>query len=275
MLRRIVLLLLMAVGASALAQQKVVIYTYDTLPPFAYRNAAGELTGVYVEIVRKAVSRMPDYAVSFEVVSWAGAKQLAEQGKAFAILPPYFHAHDWLTEAEPKRPYLWPYSLPLFTQSDVVICNEKALDARRKRYPDDFKGLSFVMWRGDGRAGVAFDRMVAEKRIDLQLVNEPKATIPALLSGKADCTVADQVAFAWYLRDLKASGAYEALDTKRVVLSEAAVVTTNEGHLGYTDINADQNFPFKKDFAIKFDIELHRMRKMGDLQSIADRFIKE
>ena len=144
----------------AFAVQEVTIATHDVLPPFAFRDGDGKLTGVYIEIVKKAVARMPDYTVSFRVIPWARAKKEAETGMAFAILPPYFHAHDWLTETEPKRTYIWPYSLPLYTQEDIVVCNEKVIIVPGADYPEDFKGLKFVMTRGDGRAGETFTRMV-------------------------------------------------------------------------------------------------------------------
>jgi polar amino acid transport system substrate-binding protein len=254
--------------------QEVKISTYDVLPPFAFRDAQGKLTGIYIEIVKRAVSRIPDYTVSFSVVPWARAKLEAEAGKAFAILPPYFHAHDWLTEAEPKRPYIWPYSLPLFTQYDVVICNEKVLTAPRTEYPDDYQGLKFIMWRGDGRAGEKFTRMAKEKKIGLHLLDDVKSIIPFLLMGRADCTVTSRIPFTWYVKQMKETGEYQKYDKKRVILKEVAVISSNEGYLGYTDIDAEKNFPFKKDFSIKFDIEIYKMKKSGVIQEIVGRFVK-
>jgi len=254
--------------------QEVNIYTYDVLPPFAFRNANGELTGVYVEIVKKAVSNMPDYTVSFKVVPWARAKKITEKGQAFAILPPYFHAHDWLTESEPKRPYIWPYSLPLFTQHDVVVCNEKVLDKPRTKYPEAFTGLNFVMWRGDGRAGEKFASMVKNKKIDLHFLNNVKNIIPYLLMERADCTVTSRIPFAWYVKQMKMSGEYQTYDKKGVILKEAVIISSNDGYLGYTDIDAEKNFPYKKDFSIKFDIAIYKMKKSGEIQKIVDNFIK-
>jgi polar amino acid transport system substrate-binding protein len=88
--------------------QNVTITTYDDDPPYAFNDEQGN--HIYIEIVRKAVSNMPGYTVNFEVAPWARSKKLVEFGDAFAILAPYFHAHDWLTKTEPKRPYIWPYS---------------------------------------------------------------------------------------------------------------------------------------------------------------------
>jgi polar amino acid transport system substrate-binding protein len=258
--------------SSAWSVQTVEIDTYDVLPPYAFRNEKGELTGVYIDIVRTAVSRMPDYSVSFRVVPWSRAKERAKRGEVFAILPPYFHAHDWLTDTEPSRPYLWPYSLPLLTQYDIVVCNERKLQSIPRKYPEDYQGLSFVMWRGDGRAGEKFDSMVREKKISLLLVDSIKETIPLLLIGRSDCTVTSRLPFHWYVAQLKRAGEYEKY-SRGVSLKEVGIISANEGYLGYTDVDDEANFPFKKDFSIKFDIEIFRLKRSGKLREIITRYV--
>lgn len=254
--------------------QKVIVLTYDVLPPFAFRDDNGDLTGIYVEIVKTAFSRMPDYDVSLITVPWARAKKEIEKGHAFAILPPYFHAHDWLTETEPHRPYIWPYSFPLYTQTDAIICNKEVLQIPRPNYPDDYQGLSFVMWRGDGRAGAEFDRLAKDKHFALQIVENVENTVKFLLLKRADCTIASKETFYWYLERLKTSGEYKKY-AQEVVLEEAKIISKNEGYLGYTDIDAEKNYPFKKDFCIKFDIEIYKMRQGGEIVKIANSFLKD
>jgi len=271
---KIVLALILCVFAlsAATSAQKIEIYTYDTLPPLAFRDGQGNLTGVYIEIIKTALSKMPDYDVAFNVVPWARAKAETKSGNAFAILPPYFHAHDWLTDTEPRRPYIWPYSLPLFTQYDVVICNQSALYKPRVNFPYDFQGLRFVMWRGDGRAGPKFDKLVATNKIKIQLVKDVKSTIPFLLKRRADCTIASKLPFAWYIKQMKKTGEYQQINTG-VILKEAIIISSNDGYLGYTDINDEKNFPFKKDFSIKFDTEIYRLKKSGKIKEIVSRFV--
>jgi len=130
------------------------------------------------------------------------------------------------------------------------------------------------MWRGDGRAGDKFNRMVEEKIIDVIMLKDVKSIIPILLHEKADCTVTSRIPFAWYVKQMKETGAYQKHDTNGVVLEEAAIISSNEGYLGYTDIDTEKNFPFKKDFSIKFDIEIYKMKKNGEIQAIVDRFVK-
>jgi polar amino acid transport system substrate-binding protein len=257
-----------------LSAQEVTVSTYDVLPPFAFKDSQGKLTGVYIEVVKKAVSRMPNYTVSFHVVPWERAKNETKTGSTFAILPPYFHAHDWLTDEEPKRPYIWPYSLPLLTQHDVLICNEKVMNETRTDYPEDFQGLKFAMWRGDGRAGEVLSNMAEEKKISLHLLNDVESVIKFLLSERADCTVTSRIPFTWHVKQMKEMGSYQKYSSNNVTLKEVLVVSSNDGYLGYTDVDAKKNFPFKKDFSIKFDIEIYKMKKSGEIQEIIERFIE-
>ena len=256
-----------------LLAQNVKIYTYDTLPPLAYKNTQGILTGVYIEIVKKAISRMPDYTVTFVNVPWVRAKMIMEKGRGFAILPPYFHAHDWLTQDEPKRPYIWPYSLPLIIQENIIICNKNIKLKPDAIYPDDYKGLTFAMWKGDGRAGVKFEKMAKEKKINVHLTRNLKNSIIFLQKNRADCTITSKLPFAWYIKQMKQSGEYQENDNG-VILNEVFTISRSEGYLGYTDIDDEINFPFKKDFSIKFDEEIKKLKKAGEIQKIIDTFIK-
>ncbi len=256
----------------ASAVQEVEIYTYDVLPPYAYRNEKQELTGLYVEIVKTAVSRMPDYSLKLTVLPWERAKHLAKTGEAFAILAPYFHAHDWLTDQSPKRPYIWPYSMPLYTQQDAVICNDTVKLKNFSHYPDDFIGLSFVMWRGDGRAGKQFNEMVKRKEITVNLVNSIEVAINLLVTARYDCTVTAALPFNWFFAKQSKTNSYKSLNLKHP-LKNLNVVSTNHAYLGYTDINAQNNYPYKKDFVIKFDVEIYKMRQNGELDKIVGRFV--
>lgn len=223
-------------------------------------------------MVRRAVDRMPDYSATFQVVPWARAKDLTKKGKAFAIFPPYFHAHDWLTD-DTKEPYIWPYFLALHFQSDVVICNEEVVvNAPKPNFPEDYKGLTFVMFRGDGRAGPKFYEMVERGEITLQHVNKTDQIFPILQAKRSDCTATSELPFKWNIRKLKISGNFHNFD-KRVRLITTAVINLNEGYLGYTNVDDEKNFPFKQDFAIKFDIEIYKMIKSGEKARIVNAFI--
>ena len=156
----------MCLSFSAYAVQTVSILVEDgNFAPYKFNDKDGKITGIYPEIVKKAVSRMPGYDIEFLELPWARAKLYIKRGVFFSILPPYFHAHDWLTDKKPKRPYIWPYSLPLITQSDSLICNATKLPQPRHNWPNDYQDFSFVMQRGDGIAGDAFQQLVNKNKI--------------------------------------------------------------------------------------------------------------
>ncbi len=271
MKKLVIMFMALAVFTSpAYSVQPIDIYTYDILPPFAFKDASGKLTGIYVEMTLRAIERMPDYSVKFVVVPWARAKKAVKKGVAFAILPPYFHAHDWLTD-DTKKPYIWPYSQKLHHQSDVVICNDQIARTPRPNFPEDFKGLTFAMFRGDGRAGVKFAEMVEKGDIKLQTVNDIETIIKVLKVKRSDCTCASELPFAWNIRKLMKTGEFSKYDTG-VGLVKVATINTNAGYLGYTDVNDEKNFPFKKDFVIKFDIEIYKMKKSGEVDKIIKKF---
>jgi len=214
---------------------------------------------------------MSEYTVKFQGMPWSRVKLHLKEGRSFAMLPPYFHAHDWLTDDEPKRPYIWPYSLPLLTQTDIVVCNAMKLESPRHNWPKDYQNLSFAMQRGTGNAGVEFDKLVEEKKIKLVFARSNLHTLKLLLLARADCTIISKKPFQWQINEMKKNGEYARLG-EVVPLKEAMTIRKNEGYLGYTDINDEKNFPFKKDFSIKFDIEIYKMKKKGEIQEIIKRF---
>lgn len=179
-----------------------------------------------------------------------------------------------MTDDESRRPYIWPYSEPLYTQHDVVIFNSRSLDKTIQRYPEDLKGLDVVMLRGDGRAGVDFNKMVENKEVNLTLVNKNEHIIPHLLTDKSDCTIVSKATFGWYIKQLKESGEYHKYDRSGVNLIEVFTIGSNIGYLGYTDVDYELNYPYKDDFSNKFDIVIRQMKEGGLIKEIANSFTK-
>lgn len=251
--------------------QEVEIVTHNVLPPYAFTNDKDELTGIYIEIVKAVVNEMPDYSVSFLVMPWERGKVMVKEGKAFALLPPYNHSHDWLTDNEPKRPYMLPYSVPLYAQRDVVIFWKNASNIEFNEYPDDLKGYSVGMVRGDGRAGVEFHKLVDNGEIALNLYNDYENLFTMLVLERIHGLIISSASFYWYLKEFKESRKFyiDANDFEEVFL-----IGSNEGHLGYTDIDDEVNYPFKDDFVTKFDAAYLELEKVGAIQKIVDLFIK-
>lgn len=264
----LLLALIVSYSASGAKTQKIRIATYDILPPYAFRQD-DKLTGVYIEIVKEAITKMPGYEVEFEVYPWARAKQMVMKGEIFGILPPYFHAHDWLTQKSPKKAYIWPYSLQLLLQTDIVYCQKDVLKAPRNRFPEDYKGLSFAKFRGDGRAGPKFAKMVENNEIKLTEVDNVRSSIFIFLSKRVDCVVSSRLPFKWWKNKLIAAG--ELKSSNLDAITEAKIISKNAGYLGYTDINTEQ-YPYKDDFVQKFDIQIYHMKKSGRIDELISSF---
>ena len=71
---------------------------------------------------------------------------------------------------------------------------------------------------------------------------------------------------------MKLKGSYQKIKGN-FKLVEAAIINKNAGYLGYTDINVAKKFPYKKDFVIKFDIEINKMYKSGAIEKIIEQFV--
>ncbi|MDM8517325.1 transporter substrate-binding domain-containing protein, partial [Desulfobacterales bacterium HSG16] len=207
-----VFICLITLTSTAFSAQEVTILVDDgDWIPYSYKDKDGNDTGIYPEIVKKAISRMPDYTVKFQGMPWSRVKLQIKEGKSFAMLPPYFHAHDWLTDEEPERPYIWPYSLPLLVQTDIVVCNAGKLESPRPNWPDDYRDLSFARQRGTGKEGVEFDKMVKEGKIKLVYARSNLHTVKLLLLGRADCTVISKKPYQWQINEMKKNGEYASL----------------------------------------------------------------
>ena len=78
---------LIILPSTAFSVQEVTILVEDkNFAPFKFNDKDGKVTGIYPEIVEKAVSRMPDYKVRFKEVPWARAKQYLNKGLSFAVV---------------------------------------------------------------------------------------------------------------------------------------------------------------------------------------------
>jgi len=48
----------------AASKQEVTIFVDDAYNPYSFKNAAGEAEGIYIDILKTAFSRMPEYSVN-------------------------------------------------------------------------------------------------------------------------------------------------------------------------------------------------------------------
>ncbi|MEH6628468.1 MAG: ABC transporter substrate-binding protein [Motiliproteus sp.] len=257
-------LLLCTDGVSAEATS-VTVYADDSYPPYSYLED-GTAKGLYTKILQTAFSRMPDYHVKIEAVPWKRGLKLLESGSGFALYPPYMHYK--------KRPYIWPYSLPILDERVVVYCHAKVMDKfERFLWPEHYYGLTIGINAGFQVGGDEFWEAVNTKKIKVMEVRGNREGLLSLGKRRADCYMNDRLSINLELLSLRNSGEYREGST-HAKLVEGATVTLEQGFLGYTDRDQGK-FAYKSDFQKQLDIQIYEMRRTGELQQIMDNFSLE
>jgi polar amino acid transport system substrate-binding protein len=239
----------------------VTIYADAGYPPYSYEKD-GKPAGLYYEIASAAFQRMRGYKVEVQAVPWKRGMAMLRAGSAFALYPPYMNTRD--------EPWTWPYSLPLYEERVVAVCRKEVLEAKpRKRWPQDFYGLTIGNNAGFIVGGDAFDAAVRAGRLRVEEGKDSETNIVKLGLGRIDCYINDRVSIQWTLGQLKAQGKY----SQRAELREAAVIAVKQGYLGYT--NRDNGrFAYKADFVRQFDNAIDQMKRSGEIDAIVRQFFK-
>lgn len=243
---------------------EVTIYADANYPPYSYFEE-GELKGIYTRIIKVAVSRMKGYKVNLVAVPWKRGLRLIENGEGFAIYPPYFHVE--------KRPYIWPYSMPILDERVIVMCREELFfRALRLNWPEDYYGLVIGINAGFHLGGDAFWQAVKEGEISVSEVKGNRENILQLGLKRIDCYLNDRISILWELKQLKLNGEYDEAG-KHVVLMEGATVSIEQGFVGFTDMDKGK-YPFKEDFKKQLDVVIYNMRRTGEMQKIVNDFLR-
>lgn len=246
------------------ADIEVTLYADVNYPPYSFEED-GELQGIYANIIKRAVSRMKGYKVTLVGVPWKRGLRLLENGKGFAIYPPYFRAEN--------RPYIWPYSLPILDERVIVMCRKDLFfRTLRLNWVEDYYGLVIGINAGFKLGGDAFWQAVKEKKITVSEAKGNRENLLQLGLKRIDCYLNDRISILWGLEKLKQSGEYDE-GGRHVNLIEGATVSIEQGFLGFTDRD-EGRFAFKQDFKQQFDIIIYDMRRSGELQKIINDYIR-
>ncbi len=264
---KLLLALLMSIcymGAPHAADIAVTIYADAGYPPYSYEQG-GRAAGLYYEIVSTAVKRMRGYKVDIQPVPWKRGMNLLKSGKGFALFPPYHNTRD--------EPWTWPYSLPLFDEKVIAICRKDVVNAKpRKRWPEDFYGLTIGNNAGFIVGGESFEEAVRAGRIKVEEAKDNATNIIKMGLKRIDCYINDRVSIQWTRKQLKAEGKYDEGGT-HAELVEAIVIATEQGFLGYTDRDQGR-YTYKSDFVKQFDSVIYQMKRNGEIDNIARAFFK-
>lgn len=163
-------------------------------PPFTFRDAAGNPSGIEVDVMRLALKRA-GYTMKVNPISRVRLVWSVKNGQA-----------DIAASVPSKDDGAMYYSDTLFEYANVVI-SRKARGLAIHRL-EDLDKVSFVIWqRGWGDLGSTFEAKYkpddnGQFRPNYFEGRTQEVQVRAYLARRADAIVIDRTIFAWYMREL-------------------------------------------------------------------------
>ncbi|MDN3683072.1 transporter substrate-binding domain-containing protein [Vibrio tapetis subsp. quintayensis] len=244
------LLLLIAMTALSFrvhAIQNVNIYGDDNYPPYSY-SENGEPKGIYVDILREVFSDMLEFEVTIRMVPWKRGLRYIEQGKGFALFPPYY--------TEKRDPWM------LFSESilkeEVVVFGKSEKLISKNNWPEDFYGTVIGLNRGYNpysMGGHAFGEAVKAGKILTEEATNGDANLNKLAKGRIDFYINDR------LIDI----------SDYPSIQRGLTANTNDGYLGFTKITDD--YPYLANFKAQFDQAILRLKRTDKIERIVQSYV--
>jgi len=259
----IVLIMLSLPVSSSGTGHEIVIYVDDAYKPYSYQSN-GRAEGIYIDVLRAAFAKMQNFKIKLLPVPWKRGKQLMKLGKGVGLTPAFFHGHDW--------PYLYPYSLPFYTETIIVVCTERILQQPRPNWPLDYKGLIIGNVAGfDGWGGQEFRELVERGEITYREVGNPSALIGMLAKNRHDCIMMETRAFDYHLSKIQASK--DTITNLYSKLKKGALIGTDPVYIGYSETAIKSgHYPQSYAFRKAFDAIIYQMLKSGEVERIMDAY---
>jgi len=240
-------LLLVVVFITQLYSTQIVKLLGDkSYPPYSYLEDS-VAKGVYVDIIKAAFAKIPEYDVEFRMASWDRSIVLVKKGKAVGFFPPYYSE---------ERTKWTEFSEPILAEKSIVYALPETLKGKN-RFPEDFFGLTVCLNKGFTlvTGGVKMKKAIENKDLKLIYAKNNKACLGRVFRGVADLYVNDQ------LIDIS-----EFPEIKR-----GLVAAENAGHIGFT--LKKEKYPFIDDLKKKFNAVIVEMKKSDEIDKILKNYI--
>ena len=247
-IKHLVSALLILCAVSTYAQQKVTVWGDKSYPPYSYEEN-GQPKGIYVDILTAAFAQMPDFDVTIKMIPWKRGMAMVEEGKSFAIFPPYY--------SEKRVPWML-FSEPILEEQVIIFGKAETL-AGKEVWPDDFMWSTIGMNRGfgiDSMGGKAFAEAVEAGNFEIDEANTTEQNLMKLDKGRVDLYINDRMVDISAYPDIK----------------RGPVANINWGYLGFT--KKDQHFSFLPAFKEQFDQVIKSMKENNQIQPFIDKYTK-
>lgn len=252
----IVILLGLCPAVMAHAVEKVILYGDEDYAPYSYVEN-GEFKGMYVDLLKKAAQRLaPEYEIELRPRPWTRGLLELQRGTSFALFPPGL---------KKERPYIEPYSIPLYRETVVLFCNEDVMKTSHKKFPEDFAGLHI----GVNAGFLLSERLMNAANSGLLQLDSAKgneANIKKLALKRVDCYASDRGAALYSAKRIR-----PYLDTLGFKMREAVELSGENTYIAYSMYN---NPPYKADFVQKMNEAIAAIKKSGEVEKIEDAYLR-
>jgi len=237
------------------SKTEVTIYVDNNYSPFSF-SKNNQPTGMYINILKAAFKKMQGFKVNIVPIPWKRGKKMMENGDGFALAPAFFHAHDW--------EYLYPYSLPFYTETIIAVCNADVLNKPRPNWPNDYKGLSIGNISGfDGWGGVKFRNLIKNGDINYSEIKSSTSLVKTLINKRFDCIMMEDKAFDDALKHEKNKGS----------VIKSTIIGKDPVYIGYSEKFIREGKQAKEyEFRKQLDTIIYKMKKSGAIDKILQSY---
>ncbi|SMF45803.1 substrate-binding periplasmic protein [Pseudogulbenkiania subflava] len=246
------------VTLSCHAGERVVLYGDDSYPPYAYLEN-GQFKGIYVELLQAAASRMTGrYQLELVPTPWRRGLSMLESGEAFGLFPPY---------RREERTFIDAYSIALYRERVVVVCNDRTMSKPRQRFPRDFGDVTIGINAGFALSGV----LVTARRnhtVRIDEANGNAVNLRKLALNRIGCYANDSLSIRYTVKRMKDDTAhFPELDA--LTLHEVTELSGEEAYVGFSRRASPA---FKADFIKRLDATLLTLQQEGEVDRILARY---
>ena len=229
---------------------KIRLVTDSNYAPFSFLEN-DELKGEFIDLISRVDKELPDYNIELVPMPWKKGLDSIQKGQYLGIVGTYQFGE--------RRPYLYPYSAPLYTEHVVALCRNGSDLPDGASWPQSFKGKLVLNIAGyDGWLGFYPRNDVRTQSINFLEV--PSVSLAALMlkKGNADCTLSEK----GFARNIVKMAQTNSEYNPRI----AAEVVSNTVHVGYSVAAwQKQEHDHALQFAKAFDFALMSLQREGKL----------
>ncbi|WP_448549641.1 substrate-binding periplasmic protein [Thalassotalea fusca] len=261
----LIIVLWLCVQLQGIAQEvpTVVILADDAYPPYSFVED-GELKGIYIDILRFAAEQLsPYYKIELRPTPWQRGLADLEDGRGFALIPPYKHVES--------RPYIWPYSVALLSETVVAMCHKDVdINGYIGRQLNSL-ALPINVGINSGYRILSEELINAVNKgtIKLQENKDTQSNVLKLLHRRIDCYVNDRYSTLWELKQVKLM--HPNAKFEQIVLEESLIVMKQTAHIGYTDSEA-HSYVYKQDFVDRMDGAIEKFQASDSFSQLLQTY---